>query len=54
MSNASCSVKRLLPISALLGVDKREIILEILAVHHLQGLSRRDVSEPFELLRVVL
>ncbi|KAG4214259.1 hypothetical protein ERO13_A01G110200v2 [Gossypium hirsutum] len=36
MSNASCSVKRLLPISALLGVDKREIILEILAVHHLQ------------------
>ncbi|PPS06370.1 hypothetical protein GOBAR_AA14273 [Gossypium barbadense] len=45
MSNASCSVKRLLPISALLGVDKREIILEILAVHHLQGFSLNLTSQ---------
>ncbi|KAG4214262.1 hypothetical protein ERO13_A01G110200v2 [Gossypium hirsutum] len=45
MSNASCSVKRLLPISALLGVDKREIILEILAVHHLQGFRLNLTSQ---------
>ncbi|TYG82923.1 hypothetical protein ES288_D01G128000v1 [Gossypium darwinii] len=45
MSYASYSVKRLLPITALLGVDKREIILEILPVHHLQGFRLNLTSQ---------